>query len=198
MDLSLAAARAVAELGGTLLIMHPAWPRDPGVPAAVRLDGSVGSLQRLAEGCARYHVRLAVENLLPVEGFSTSADMLEIRNRVPQAAGLCFDSCHASLTQEGLEAMIRALASHVVATHLSDSFLQGDDHHPPGLGLQPLPMVIRTLQDTGYEGVYNFELDALSPKRLVNAVASWVKAHVDSGEESHGASGSDPQAQGAP
>jgi len=180
-EVSLAAARAVAELGGALLIMHPAWPRDPQVPASVRLDGSVDSLARLAGGCAPLGVRLAVENLLPSEAFSGSADMLEILRRVPGAAGLCFDSCHASLTEEGLEAMIRALASRVIATHLSDSFLRDDDHHPPGLGLQPLPMVIRTLQGTGYQGVYNFELDAISPKRLVSAVASWVEAHVDAG-----------------
>ena len=75
--------------------------------------------------------------------------------------------------------MIRVLAGRVVATHLSDSFLVNDDHHPPGLGLQPLPMVFRTLREAGYQGVYNFELDAITPRRLMRAVANWVDAHVE-------------------
>ena len=178
---SLLAMEAVKTLGGELLVMHPAWPRDPTVPTAVRLNHAVDALARLAESCNKAGIRLAVENLLPVECFSGSADMLEILDRVPGVAGLCFDSCHASLTEEGLDTMIEALAPKVVFTHLSDSFLKDDDHHPPGLGLQPLPQEIATLQGAGYGGVYNFELSAMSGKRMVSALASWMDAHVEEG-----------------
>lgn len=177
--LCLAALEALHALGGSILVMHPAWPRDPDVPTEVRRQNSVESLKMLDDRCTAKGVRLAIENLLPVEGFSGSEEVLEIAQRVGETVGICFDSCHASLTGEGLASMIEALAPHVIATHLSDSFLKDNDHYPPGLGRQDLVHVIEKLGTVGYEGVYNFELDVLSPKRLVAAVGKWMAASVE-------------------
>ena len=169
-----AAVDALLVMGGDILVMHPSYPVDKSVPLDVRLKYSVESLKILADKCAAKGVRLAVENLLWRELYSSSEVMLDIMHQMDGSAGLCFDTCHASISKEGLESMITALAPHVIMTHISDSFLEDDDHYPPGLGLQDLPMVIRTLKASGYSGVYNFEIDAMTPKRVISATRKWT------------------------
>lgn len=172
--LSTAAMDALRGLGGSILVMHPGWPRVE-APADVRIHNAIESVKVLSDRCASAGVKLAVENLLPGESFNSAADILRIVKGAGGGAGICFDSCHASLAPEGLLSMIDALAPFIIATHLSDSFKKNDDHYPPGLGVQELSSVVAKLTEVGYKGVYNFELDAMSPKRLVGAVAKWVE-----------------------
>lgn len=124
---------------------------------AVRIARSIRSLRELDEYASRFGARIALEDL-PRSCLGNSS--IETR-AMAQAAGnvpICFDVNH--LLGEKHEDFMKALASNVVTTHLSDYDGIDERHWLPGEGIVPWKDIVKTLMENGYRGPFLFELRA--------------------------------------
>ena len=122
---------------------------------AVRIARSIRSLRELDEYASRNGARIALEDL-PRSCLANTS--IETR-AMAQAAGnvpICFDVNH--LLGESHEDFMKALATNVVTTHLSDYDGVDERHWLPGMGIVPWKDVVKTLMENGYRGPFLFEL----------------------------------------
>ena len=96
-----------------------------------------------------------------------------------QAAGnvpICFDVNH--LLGESDEDFMKALATNVVTTDLSDYDGVDERHWLPGMGIVPWKDVVKTLMENGYRGPFLFELRAgeNGPYAAKEVLDAFVKA----------------------
>ena len=78
--------------------------------------------------------------------------------------------------------MIRILGSDISILHLHDNNSNWDDHLLPGMGNIKWPAVFDALDDIGYTGVYNFELEMRFGGMLeefVRFAGKYLRAFVD-------------------
>ena len=121
----------------------------------VRIARSIRSMQELDAYAARVGARIALEDLPRTCLANTS---LETR-AMAQAAGnvpICFDVNH--LLGESHADFMKALATNVVTTHLSDYDGIDERHWLPGEGIVPWRQIFLTLMENGYRGPFLFEL----------------------------------------
>ena len=70
----------------------------------------------------------------------------------------CFDFGHANV-QGDVPAMLRTLGDCVRATHIHDNDGRSDFHYPPAFGTIGWEETMRALQEIGYDGVLNMEIN---------------------------------------
>jgi sugar phosphate isomerase/epimerase len=72
---------------------------------------------------------------------------------------LCLDTGHALVCKVDSAAFIRTAGARLKALHVADN-LGTDDHHmlPYGRGKVNWPAILEALRDTGYAGLFNFEV----------------------------------------
>lgn len=122
---------------------------------AVRIARSIRSLRELDEYAAKNGARIALEDLPRSCLANTSTET----RAMAQAAGnvsICFDVNH--LLGESHADFLRALATNVVTTHLSDYDGIDERHWLPGEGIVPWKEVVTGLLESGYRGPFLFEL----------------------------------------
>jgi len=66
--------------------------------------------------------------------------------------GFTFDAFQAGETGTDPATLIRAMDSRLTTVHLADYAPDGPRHLPPGEGTLDWPIILRTLQEVGYEG----------------------------------------------
>lgn len=142
---------------------------------AVRIARSIRSLRELDEYASRNGARIALEDL-PRSCLANTS--IETR-AMAQAAGnvpICFDVNH--LLGESHEDFMKALATNVVTTHLSDYDGVDERHWLPGMGIVPWKDVVKTLMENGYRGPFLFELRAgeNGPYAAKEVLDAFVKA----------------------
>ncbi|MBE6929829.1 MAG: sugar phosphate isomerase/epimerase [Ruminococcaceae bacterium] len=133
--------------------------------------------------------RFALENnrrrLPPHQGMST-AGVLSIANAASPDQGLCWDWGHFywNVSQAGVPDCMptREFLSRVIHTHIHG--VTHTTHFPPSDDNLPMRRYIRALEDAGYQGVYNLELDfprfssVMSPKEgLLSALTALKEAY---------------------
>ncbi len=141
---------ATEYIGAKYAVIHPY--RDE--TGATSVEGTMKHLLPFRDAARKKGVTLCVENM----HFTPSAVLCEIVDRLETAA--CYDVGHANLSGFDQGAYIRALGKRLKALHLHDNYGTKDDHSLPFLGTVDWPAIMAALRDTGYDGVFNYEVAA--------------------------------------
>ena len=150
---TLAAARVMAVLDCSLLVVHPGGVTDEDSP---RLRANLRrSLETLLEGCPP-GVRIALENI--TSGLGGYENVLEtVRELSAPRLGICLDLGHANL--EGLlPRAIEEAGEKLFHLHASDNDGREDSHLLPLEGNIAWSQVREALRRIGYRGAVSWEL----------------------------------------
>ena len=140
----------------------------------VRIARSIQSMRELDAFAQKFGARIALEDLprscLANSSIETRAMMLAAE--VP----ICFDVNH--LLGDSHAEFLKAMATNVVTTHLSDYDGIDERHRLPGEGIVPWKEVFIGLQKAGYRGPYLFEVKAgeNGPYRPKEVLDSFINA----------------------
>lgn len=153
----LAAARAVKQLGGSMVVVHPSDLERSRHHAPHRLADCARSLATLAENCGSFGVTIAVESPLPhligghPEEFATILDSLDPSVKV------CLDTGHTALGGHWRR-FVEVAGARLAHLHAHDNRGHWDDHLPPGDGSIDWADVRGSLEDAGFTGWVMLEL----------------------------------------
>ncbi len=151
-----------AELGAPKVVLHPSFVGGLGrsVPEVVKrytlesLDAAV----RQADACG---CRICLENLFDrLTPFSAIEDFAAAFQRWPQLE-MTLDVGHAFLDGQGMErilAFIHAFGDRLGHVHISDNHGQRDDHLAVGGGAIDFTLLMKALQQMGYDGTMTLEI----------------------------------------
>jgi len=167
----LAAASALHEMGGKVVVVHATDVVRNGEDVSRRLADCAAALEMLARSCSQMGMTLAVENPLPhlIGGHPDEFDW--ILRRVGDGARVCLDTSHATLGNHLLQ-FIDVAGERVVHVHANDHRGVTDEHLAPGSGTVPWPLIGESLRRTGFAGWLILELNrevSASPEQLISA-----------------------------
>ncbi|MGQ9681615.1 MAG: sugar phosphate isomerase/epimerase family protein [Anaerolineae bacterium] len=167
---------ALVAVGGDVLVMHPGAAVQDRRRAAEQLALAEESIRRVAQWAADLGVRVALENPPPYELAGDMASLLALYNRLADepVVQACFDTGHAHLLPEGVEA-VHAVMKDLLVVHLSDNMGSADDHLPPEAGTIPWPTLLSALHDAGFTGAAVLELtDLPEPEEVLVKGWQWM------------------------
>lgn len=153
----LAAARALKQLGGRIVVAHPSDLIRHGADIDAHLTYAASGLRAVAAACKDEGLQLAIESPLPhlIGGHPDEFDF--ILRHVGEDAGVCLDTGHVSLGRAWRRFMDVA-AGRLVHVHASDNHGQFDDHLPPGEGSIDWREIVASLRGAGFAGWMILEL----------------------------------------
>jgi len=185
-DVYRAEGQLVRDLGGKMVVVHPA-PMSPDAPPpspppAERVEALGLSLEQLASIGEELGVVYLIENL-PGQALLGS-DPVFIAQQVRQAASphirMCFDTGHAHMTCNAAEALV-ACADAIGGCHLNDNHQHADEHLFPGEGTLPWDTMRETFAALGEDVAVALELFP-GPERLQQAIdegySDWLSHHL--------------------
>jgi sugar phosphate isomerase/epimerase len=150
------------------LVAHLGIPRDQQPsPGDNSRDGARRSVEELQPKAEALDVELALE-VIPNELSRAGALVHLVEDDLEDIdVGVCFDSGHANIDGDVVEA-IEIVSGHLVTTHLHDNNGRQDQHLVPGDGTIDWAGVMLALQKVGYDGALILELAAHgSPKETL-------------------------------
>ena len=153
----LAAARALKQLGGRIVVAHPSDLIRHGADIGAHLDHASAGLREVALVCRDEGLQLAIESPLPHLIGGHPDEFAHILRRVGDVAGICLDTGHISLGRAWRRFMELA-DGRLVHVHASDNHGQYDDHLPPGHGSIDWREIATSLRDAGFDGWVILEL----------------------------------------
>lgn len=153
----LAAARALKQLGGRIVVVHPSDVVRHGSDVDARLQACSGSLRSLSESCRQEGMTLAIESPLPHLIGGHPDEFAWILQHVDGSAGVCLDTGHTALGGHWRRFM-EVAGPRLVHVHASDNHGQYDDHLPPGDGRLDWADIARSLRDAAFAGWVMLEL----------------------------------------
>jgi sugar phosphate isomerase/epimerase len=120
--------------GVECIVIHPGRRCDENeIPQ--RMGRLYASLEALVPAAQKSGVRLALENMLPAHVGSESADVRRIVDQFDSPyLGVCFDTGHAHVNEEGVDAAFATLRERIIAFHLADNDGHKDQHSQPPYG----------------------------------------------------------------
>ena len=120
-------------------------------------------LRSLPEICAATERFVCLEILPRTCLLNTSAEASEILEKANISnLKLCLDTNH--FLREKTEDAVLALGKNVVTLHVSDHDYLNERHWLPGKGKIDWNATLAALEKTGYKGVFNYEVDRVTPK----------------------------------
>jgi sugar phosphate isomerase/epimerase len=156
-DACRAAATALKQLGGHVLVAHPTDLARDGHDVASRLADAARSLTRLHADCADLGITLDVESPLPhVIGGDPKA-FGELLTALPASVGVCLDTGHTALGRHWRQ-FIETVGTRLTHVHAHDNRGTWDDHLPPGLGAIDWADIARSLREVQFDGWIMLEL----------------------------------------
>ncbi|MGE5242709.1 MAG: sugar phosphate isomerase/epimerase family protein [Betaproteobacteria bacterium] len=170
------AASALAQAGGSLVVVHPTDIPRHEADVERRLDFCADSLNALAAICRSMGLRLAVESPLPHLIGGTPEEFAWILQRLDPSAGVCLDTAHTTLGHcwDQFLAIAGARLAHV---HASDHHGRFDDHLPPGDGVIDWAHIAGSLRAAGYSGWIMLELKCCD----LSHAEHYARAHAQAG-----------------
>ena len=147
--------RRAAEAGVTRFVVHPSGEPIREKDRAERLECAKESLAKLAETAEKAGGAIAVEDLPRTCLGRDSGEILSLLS-ADSRLGVCFDTNH--LLRETPEAFIRAVGDRIVTTHVSDYDFADEKHWLPGEGDINWQSLFAALRESGYGGVWLYEL----------------------------------------
>lgn len=154
---------ACHRIGAGVVVLHGSAEPIPGNERASRIQACRRSLDELCTAAQHRHIKIALE-LLPRTCLGNTVEELRIMcNGYPEdVLGFCLDVNHLMDRYATLPLVIRDLGKSIYAIHLSDYNGIDEQHWMPGKGVISWPGVIRTLNEIGYDGPFNYECGAES------------------------------------
>ena len=156
LEYMLACARMVRDLGGSVLAVVPATvgKKQPETDPETEWGWAVGGLRQLAERCAAWNVRVALE---PINRFETyflnRADQaLRLAADVGPGVGVALDSFHLNIEDADPVAAIRSAGDRLFDLHIADT-----NRSTPGRGHFPWRETVAALRQIGYQGCLTAE-----------------------------------------
>jgi len=118
------------------------------------------ALSAIAEYAESGPTTICFENMEAPFGVSTVDGMLKVISTVDRSnVGICLDTGHAHLAGLRVSEFILRAGDRLKALHINDNTGHTDDHILPyGKGTIDWEEVMRALQFTGYDGLFNFEV----------------------------------------
>lgn len=151
----LTAASALAEIGGSIVVVHASdVPRD-GHQVEERLAHCAAALTVLNRAVQELGLRLAVETPLPHLIGGDPDEFAWIMARVD--AGVCLDTGHLSLGHHW-QRFTQLVGSRLIHVHASDNHGHFDDHLAPGDGTIDWNEIGQDLRTLDYQGSIMLEL----------------------------------------
>jgi len=157
-------------------VLHPGKGDDADLTHQQRLQ----SLEEICEHLDGTDLVICLENC-------SSGQALEpvLTETDPDRVGVCLDTGHLNLTDEGQGDFIRAVGPRLRALHLAENAGEMDEHTMPFArgGSVPWAEVASAVRDTGYSGLHNFEIPGenrcpLPVRRLklayLKELAGWI------------------------
>lgn len=149
-------ARMVHQLGGEVLAVVPSTvgKTQPEADPQTEWGWAVDGLRRLAEQCAAWNVRIALE---PINRFETyflnRADQaLRLADDVGPGVGVALDTFHLNIEDADPVAAIRGAGARLFDLHIADT-----NRSTPGAGHFPWADTVRALRQIGYQGCLTAE-----------------------------------------
>lgn len=146
------ALEATAYVGAKYAVIHP--QRDVSGTGETLVEESVQLLTPFNDFARRQNVTLCVENMRT----TSAAQLRQIIEALDCCA--CWDVGHANLGKFDQYESIVLLGERLKVLHLHDNYGAKDDHSLPFLGTVDWTGVLRALSDIGYEGTFNYEVQA--------------------------------------
>ena len=129
------ALRRAALAGVSCLVIHPSGRVEGDSEQGHRLDQLCRSLETLVTAAQDAGVKLALENMLPLHVGSESDVVRRVIDDFDSPSlGVCFDSGHAHLNEEGVGAAFATLRERIITFHLQDNGGNRDVHLQPPYG----------------------------------------------------------------
>jgi len=149
-------------LGGKVVVVHCASIRHGGISPqehARRIDQLKASIRELGEFGAAAGVDYAFENLPGYHaiGYDVAELAETLRAVAAPSTGMCFDSGHANMVGDPVEAIGRT-AGQMIYVHVSDNSGQADEHEMITCGTIDADGLGRALAKAGYEGTFMLEV----------------------------------------
>lgn len=180
-DATIKWVEASVKLGCHIGITHPSTNRNN-----VDVEGEERYHAQLRKSCdellptlQRLDYRIAIENMLPgpaggrfgsrPEHFQTMSEYIDTRH-----FGFCLDTGHelvSSGTPSGVDALVEAMAPHLIAFHLADNAGDRDSHLAPGRGLVDWVRVFTHAREIGFSGCMCIETPPFAPGPAYTAEA---------------------------
>lgn len=152
-----------ANIGIRTFVIHPS-----GEPIGVeeredRIRYSMQTLDSLAEFAHQHGAVIAVENLPRTCLGNTADEMLRLISANDKLR-VCFDTNH--LLQGSHADFIQKLGDKIVTLHVSDYDFVDEKHWLPGEGKIDWPALYSALKESGYSGVWLYEM-GLTPTKTM-------------------------------
>ena len=148
------------DIGIDKFIVHPSGEPISDNERQDRLDSSAEFLSRLADKAYEYGAVIAVEDLPRTCLGNCSGDILYIL-KANEKLRVCFDTNH--LLQEKNSDFIKNIGSKIITLHVSDYDFVNERHWLPGEGDNNWNELYSTIIESGYNGVWMYELGLNSP-----------------------------------
>ncbi len=130
------AIRSAAAAGASVMVVHPSlpYPSDEAEVAA-KWDALRAALEPLVSLAEKEGIALALENLLPGRLGHTGEDLCAIVDEFDSPhLGVCLDTGHAHVNEQGLGAIFATLGHRIINFHLHDNDRHADKHLQPPYG----------------------------------------------------------------
>ena len=149
-------------IGGNLVVVHCGTIREQGIGEAehkVRLAQLRKSIAELGEFGSTCGIAYAFENLpgYHVIGYDV-AELADVLTEVAAPnTGMCFDSGHANMVGDAVEAVGQTRGQMIYA-HISDNSGEADEHELLTLGTIDADGLAGALREVGYDGTFMLEV----------------------------------------
>jgi sugar phosphate isomerase/epimerase len=167
----LAAASALRELGGRIVVVHTTDVPREGQDVAARLSDCASALAVLVRSCTHMGMTVAVENALPHLIGGHPDEFATVLARIGEDARVCIDTSHATLAP-GWERWFDVAGPRIVHVHANDHHGDWDSHLAPGDGIVPWGAIACRLRQARFGGWLVLELNrdlTTSPEALSRA-----------------------------
>jgi sugar phosphate isomerase/epimerase len=155
------AASALAQAGGTFVVVHPTDTPRQEADVERRLDACAESLNTVSAVCRSMGLRLAVESPLPHLIGGAPNEFEWLLQRLDPHAAVCLDTAHTTLGRHW-DRFLAVAGARLAHVHASDHHGQFDDHLPPGDGVIDWQHIAATLRSVGFAGWIMLELKCCS------------------------------------
>lgn len=149
------------------LVLHPSSEPIGDDERETRMQNSANSIGRLALAAHEIGAVLCIENLPRTCLGRDSDEILRLIENYPEVM-VCFDSNH--LLKEEYPRFLEQVGNRIGTVHISDYDRKNERHWLPGKGIIDWPDFYRRLKNTGYKGVFMYEVsanDTESPRQIV-------------------------------
>ena len=175
--------RLFSAVGIKNAVLHGDWQSfSSDTPDESVVAATVERLKLLAPIAEKYGVRICLENLR--RRFDSAKRLVGMIEAVgSDALGICLDTGHLNIAHtESQEEFIRTAGKYLHALHIADNEGVTDQHMMPfGRGSVNILSVMKTLDEIGYEDLFNYEIpgERLCPMPVRDAKAAYLKQMTD-------------------